>query len=551
MAGIGYRTSPSGKEGFTTSLGEYDYENGDKVTFFIGDLELPEVDARGVITPLDLADTDELTHQAVLNIAILLQSLDSDGNPANGITINYEQIVASATAIASFDVDPVAFSTNISGFVSAAGGTLVSVESAQAHLQSTIENLDTLTAERLIGTWLIDGDDYRAIVAFLDATRYISIEVTEEETTNLEVGTYQWNASTGVITATPNGEAGEEDLGLKPAVGSYLITASGDQLLIAEQGDDEPPVVMTKLNSESGLTGGWYYQEEGTIVLTAFTETNYFMGQYVQDSQDEWGHNGIEYGTYTYNPVTKEYRVETVIDTNFQWGFSHPCAVLDLQDTNDLSCAEGGSDILQTMTRTGDKLTFVSEADTLVNGGEEQPVNFTKVGAATEMENIVLEVEVTNTVTEATQGERFEAPGASMQCGAGGLDEAGTSETFPETWTLNPNFSGVSAVSDEKYSDDPYADTGFFDLTFSKLQINNAGSKINLCAAGEATCDSDVIFYSHNSYTWTADINLNLEAGVIATGEIIETMRLSWNLDSRVSVCTIRYSVSATRLSPP
>jgi hypothetical protein len=556
VAGIGYRTSPSGNTGFTSAQGEYAYASDDKVTFYIGDLELPEVDAKGVITPLDLANSDELTNQVALNIAILLQSLDSDGDPSNGISIDYSAAAPGAVAVI-FDQPANSFSSAISSLVTAAQGTLVTAEAAQSHLQSTLENLNTLTAERLVGTWYMSGEGYRAALAFLDNTHYISIEVTEDEGTNIEVGSYEWNAATGAIIATVDGEAGNTDLGLKPAQGHYLLTIAGDQLLISEENDTEAPTPMTKLSSEAGLTGGWYIADQGMLALAVFTGSEYLLGQYAPNPEDQNGQSGVEYGTYNYSPNTREFTLETLIDSNGQWGFSHPCAVLDTngnqwQASNDLSCGPNGANIIQTLTRNGTSLTFVSQADTLANGGEEQPVSFVAVGASAGQDSIELEVTVTNTVTQAVQGELFTAPGASMRCGASEFDTVGESETFPETWVINPNYGQASYVTDEKYvNEDPYSDTGTFDPVFNKLRITNAGAKINLCAAGEAQCEGDVIFYGHNSYTWTANINLDPQAEPLAIGEIVETRKLSWNLGPEVSVCTVRYNVTATRLPPP
>ncbi|MEB3733367.1 hypothetical protein ULF88_02705 [Halopseudomonas pachastrellae] len=43
--------------------------------------------AKGVLTPLDLAGSTDINDPVVINIARLLQTLDEDGNPDNGIVI--------------------------------------------------------------------------------------------------------------------------------------------------------------------------------------------------------------------------------------------------------------------------------------------------------------------------------------------------------------------------------------------------------------------------------------------------------------------------------
>ena len=74
-------------EGVTDSKGTYKYLEGDKVTFSIGDLDFPEVDAKGFITPFDLANSTDIDNRKVVNMLRLLQTLDKDGDPSNGITI--------------------------------------------------------------------------------------------------------------------------------------------------------------------------------------------------------------------------------------------------------------------------------------------------------------------------------------------------------------------------------------------------------------------------------------------------------------------------------
>ncbi|MGB2155318.1 MAG: hypothetical protein ACPHVT_07570, partial [Porticoccaceae bacterium] len=68
---IGYRTAT--QNGNTNARGEFTYLAGETVTFFIGDMEFPPVLAAEVVTPLDMADTDDVAHHMVVNIIRLLQ----------------------------------------------------------------------------------------------------------------------------------------------------------------------------------------------------------------------------------------------------------------------------------------------------------------------------------------------------------------------------------------------------------------------------------------------------------------------------------------------
>jgi len=143
VAGIGYKTAT--QSGITNAKGEYSFLPGETVTFFIGNIQFPPVVAKGTVTPLDIAQTTDINNQVVSNILVLLQSLDEDGNPSNGITI--PSVAASkATSAVSFDVSPLAFSANttVIGLVANSGSvtkSLVSESSALSNFQSTLTGL--------------------------------------------------------------------------------------------------------------------------------------------------------------------------------------------------------------------------------------------------------------------------------------------------------------------------------------------------------------------------------------------------------------------------
>ena len=94
--GINYRTaSGSGK---TNASGEFPFLAGETVTFSVGNIDLPSAAANSTITPLDLANSTDVNHQVVSNILVLLQSLDTDGIPSNGIQISSAAHTAAAHA---------------------------------------------------------------------------------------------------------------------------------------------------------------------------------------------------------------------------------------------------------------------------------------------------------------------------------------------------------------------------------------------------------------------------------------------------------------------
>ncbi|MBF0416734.1 MAG: tandem-95 repeat protein, partial [Magnetococcales bacterium] len=84
---VGGVTYTSGSmTGVTTSSGGYAYKPGDIVVFKIGDIVLGSSQGQSYVTPVDLAPSKN--SNTIVNILRLLQTLDSDGNPNNGIQIS-------------------------------------------------------------------------------------------------------------------------------------------------------------------------------------------------------------------------------------------------------------------------------------------------------------------------------------------------------------------------------------------------------------------------------------------------------------------------------
>lgn len=120
VSGLRYLTSS--RSGTTDAAGRFEYVAGETVEFYLGDLLLGAAQGAATLTPFDLvpeaepftgsrlryvlARADGLPNQypiaQVLNIAIVLQTLDSDNDPDNGI-----EIVPEMAAL--FSADSVAF----------------------------------------------------------------------------------------------------------------------------------------------------------------------------------------------------------------------------------------------------------------------------------------------------------------------------------------------------------------------------------------------------------------------------------------------------------
>ncbi len=136
---IGLQYTTATQSGETGTDGSFSYQSGENITFSIGDINLPTVPASALMTPLTVFSTDNITDIRVMNLAQLLQTLDTDGNPVNGITLS-DQANASATGI-SVDFASPNFANQVVNLVANSGSvntTLVNGIEALDHLQETL-----------------------------------------------------------------------------------------------------------------------------------------------------------------------------------------------------------------------------------------------------------------------------------------------------------------------------------------------------------------------------------------------------------------------------
>ena len=144
---LSYSTaSGSGK---TNEQGEFTYQLNETITFSIGNITFPEVDAANVVTPLTLFDTQDVNELKVVNSLRLIQSLDIDGDASNGIDIpNAAHEIASDLTV-DFSSDN--FDIQVAELVEQSGALnqqLISAEDAVYHFQQTLSNQEIGNCEK-------------------------------------------------------------------------------------------------------------------------------------------------------------------------------------------------------------------------------------------------------------------------------------------------------------------------------------------------------------------------------------------------------------------
>ncbi len=109
VSGLGYKTST--QKGTTDSQGSFVYVEGEKITFSIGAITFPPIQASSTLTPLSMSATNSLSDPVVTNVAYLLQSLDANNDPADGLVID-SRVAALATSNLNFNQSPTSFAVD-------------------------------------------------------------------------------------------------------------------------------------------------------------------------------------------------------------------------------------------------------------------------------------------------------------------------------------------------------------------------------------------------------------------------------------------------------
>lgn len=146
VSGLFYETES--REGFTDHNGYFDYLPGETVSFFIGNIPLGSATGADVLTPVEITSAQEAQNDATINVLRLLQTLDYDGDPSNGISITTNtHLVASQVATSSIDVsvsaDEFENNSELAQFIGQVTNVsaLVPKDTALAHFQQSQRRL--------------------------------------------------------------------------------------------------------------------------------------------------------------------------------------------------------------------------------------------------------------------------------------------------------------------------------------------------------------------------------------------------------------------------
>lgn len=339
VAGVTYNTS-SGVTGTTAADGSYNFNPGDTVTFTLGGLDLGTVGATGIVSPLELANGDANVLQ---NLLVLLQSLDDDGDPANGISI---PAAAAAAVPASIDLmgDPATFAssanTGLQAAMTAGGITtpVVTTTAANAHfltqgmilLSSNIWVIPPTAADPTIWSLL----RLAATGEYLegDGPGNLNTPGVEHGTASLpSFDVHGYTAAATNITVDTN-----DDAGLSHPLVCDRFRPVGDQLIFSEDRTNlsgtcaasvDHDVIIKMENDPAGIVGVWANGTATTIKtqhLAFFSDGTFLLVDPVGNTgTTTCGSPGVEAGSYTYNANTKVLMTSSfTVDTNGCGGLS-------------------------------------------------------------------------------------------------------------------------------------------------------------------------------------------------------------------------------------
>ncbi len=301
VTGVAFRTS-SGVTGVTNAQGRYRFNVGDNVTFSLGGLTLGTVPAHVLTTPLTLASGNA---NRLTNLLVLLQSLDADGVPANGLNIT-APAAAAITAAVNLDTPAATFASTANSALQTAmtaAGILRPIRliaDANAHFVS--QGLNILSSN----IWFItNGTNDSAMVRIAPNGEYLVGQAARDASLGygtVRVGAFDANGFT--LIGTPIiGPAVFTPTARFNSNGATFINNIGETMNRAE-------------NVPGSIVGVWAFSPTAIREITIlFTAAGKFMLSSPQSGECEVP--GVEYGSYSYNTTSKAMTFSNIVfDTN-------------------------------------------------------------------------------------------------------------------------------------------------------------------------------------------------------------------------------------------
>ncbi|UJP05085.1 MAG: adhesin [Nitrosomonas sp.] len=351
VAGVSYAAS-SGKSGATDENGSFNFNHGDKIEFKLGGLTLANIPGSLIVTPIELASGNDHKLQ---NLLTLLQSLDSDSDLSNGISISRETAAAIKGSI-NLTANPESFaeSAGLKGIMEASdiSGEVRTPEQARNHFMS--QGVALLSAQ----IWVSYNNQTASVlrVAADSSGEYLHGEARPDDSCDenrvcggkivfqagVESGVtnaidfdtrgFKLSSKTNIDTNAKGGLSNHDSTRRTRTDGFELIYSDivtvqraraqssvfGELFHIAKpiQLSDENEVAEKEIketrfskidNDPNGIVGAWAYDSEAisTQTLVFFPNGKFLMidpnGATQREDRAKCAKPGIEFSSYTYN----------------------------------------------------------------------------------------------------------------------------------------------------------------------------------------------------------------------------------------------------------
>lgn len=325
VSGLSYETS-SGVKGTTDDKGQFKYNPGDTVTFKIGSVTLGTGKATGTVTPADISEGGEDSNKFT-NLLVLLQSLDTDGDPANGITLPANLDGSKIAKVAErLNDDPADFtddSKNAELKQSSPRGEIRKRDEARKHYEDTQAKASTFLDDAA-GVWVGQDATNRTILLRLTPSgRYmltIFTQFEENSTENgTEVGTLTRDAATGLITtrdikSDTNGTGGWSNLSADRTVALSFEASPEDNnysatlaVTVTVAGQEPMSFALRRPDQRKGsVTGAWSTSPDlrlnaPWVLLGGSGDDGYFYGYFAPEATGgECPAGAVEVGNFDY-----------------------------------------------------------------------------------------------------------------------------------------------------------------------------------------------------------------------------------------------------------
>lgn len=305
VGGLEYQRSGKGTTTYLTNdNGQFQYQDGETVTFKIGQFTLGSAQGGATISPRDIAQD-----AGAISVARVLQTLDEDGDPTNGITIsadvrsNAAKVATPRNIGATQNLNEGDIAAEITSLSSRQGVTLVSAEQAEAHLEETLssisgsevtscsdEEAEQLSASDFDGLTLgMIAEDETLLFQFRSDNTFTEYNSGDNESLGAVTweGTWSYDSTTQRLTLSFINEYEQQD------GDEFRICASGNRI-IAEP--DDGTGYLYKLNTaiDGDRGAGTYllkYPDETGAVLSLDQNgaLTYFEGESPTSASVDYG----------------------------------------------------------------------------------------------------------------------------------------------------------------------------------------------------------------------------------------------------------------------